>query len=79
MSKPSTLTNHTIKAYTSNIQNNFPFNAFSWLKEDTTLRYTLLNTESAKKVAKQRYNYMKEYFSILRKEIESTDILNILN
>lgn len=60
-------------------ENNFPFNDFSWFKEDTTLRYTLLNTESAKKVAKQRYNYMKEYFSILRKEIESTDILNILN
>lgn len=60
-------------------EKSYPFNDFSWFKEDTTLRYTSLNTESAKKVAKQRYDYMKNYFAILRKELESTDILNILN
>ena len=60
-------------------EKSYPFNDFSWFEKDTPRRLTLLNTESAKKVAKQRYDYMKDFFSMLRKELESTDIINSLS
>jgi len=55
-----------------------PLYDLSWFWEQATPRYDLLNTSSAKKLARHRYDYMMKFVSILKEELSLTDLKNAL-
>ena len=46
----------------------YAFHDFSWFDEDTKLRFTRLNTETAKEIGNDRFGFMQSFFERLKEE-----------